>query len=283
MKIQSMTGYGEAEEGGFKVEVKSVNHRFLDIHFRMPSVLNPHELELKKLVKERFARGRIDITISFTENTDIQLNINQQAARTLLDSLGQICQALKLESRPQLDHLFWFRDIVFKQTPEFRPEELFTTFQKALDALEEMRTKEGAFLLNSINQIVENIEGLVDRIRKISENSASGRYENIKQKVQALVENIEIDEQRLLQEIAFLADRVDISEEITRIKSHLNQMRSILSEGGPVGRKLDFLLQELNRETNTIGSKSIDYQVSELVINVKTEIEKIREQIQNLQ
>ncbi len=278
-----MTGYGEAEEGGFKVEVKSVNHRFLDIHFRMPSVLNPHELELKKLVKERFARGRIDITISFTENTDIQLNINQQAARTILDSLGQICQALKLESRPQLDHLFWFRDIVFKQTPEFRPEELFTTFQKALDALEEMRTKEGAFLLNSINQIVENIEGLVDRIRKISENSASGRYENIKQKVQALVENIEIDEQRLLQEIAFLADRVDISEEITRIKSHLNQMRSILSEGGPVGRKLDFLLQELNRETNTIGSKSIDYQVSELVINVKTEIEKIREQIQNLQ
>ncbi len=278
-----MTGYGEAEEGGFKVEVKSVNHRFLDIHFRMPSVLNPHELELKRLIKERFARGRIDVTISFTENTDIQLNINQQAARTILDSLGQICQALKLESRPQLDHLFWFRDIVFKQTPEFRPEELFTTFQKALDTLEEMRTKEGAFLLNSINQIVDNIEGLVDRIRELSENSASSRYESIKQKVQALVENVEIDEQRLLQEIAFLADRVDISEEITRIKSHLTQMRSILSEGGPVGRKLDFLIQELNRETNTIGSKSIDYQISELVINVKTEIEKIREQIQNLQ
>ncbi len=282
-EIQSMTGYGEAEEGGFKVEVKSVNHRFLDVHFRMPPTLNPYEMELKRLVKERFFRGRIDVTISFTENTDIELSINQQVARKVLEGLGSISDTLNINSRPSLDHLFWFRDIVFKQTPQFKPEELFITFERALDKLKDMRKKEGAFLVQNIRGIVKTIEGLIEEIEQVSIDASEKRFSALKERIKTLIEGMEIDESRLMQEIAYIADRADISEEITRLKSHINQLNSILDRGGAVGRRIDFLIQELNREANTIGSKASDYQISEQVINLKTEIEKMREQVQNLQ
>lgn len=282
-EIQSMTGYGEAEDGGFKVEVKSVNHRFLDIHFRMPPTLNPYEMEFKRLIKERFSRGRIDVTISFTENTDIELSINQQIAGRVLQGLDSIAHALNIDSKPALDHLFWFRDIVFKQTPQFKHEELFVTFEKALDKLKGMRIKEGAFLIQNIREIVETIEEHISIIEKASMDASERRFSALRERVGTLIEGMELDEQRLMQEIAFIADRVDISEEITRLKSHINQLKSIIEKGGAVGRKMDFLIQELNREANTIGAKAADYQISEQVINLKTEIEKMREQVQNLQ
>ncbi len=282
-EIQSMTGYGEAEDGGFKVEVKSVNHRFLDIHFRMPPTLNPYEMEFKRLIKERFSRGRIDVTISFTENTDIELSINQQIAGRVLQGLDSIAHALNIDSKPALDHLFWFRDIVFKQTPQFKHEELFVTFEKALDKLKGMRIKEGAFLIQNIREIVKTIDELISRIEKASMDASERRFSALRERVGTLIEGMELDEQRLMQEIAFIADRVDISEEITRLKSHINQLKSIIEKGGAVGRKMDFLIQELNREANTIGAKAADYQISEQVINLKTEIEKMREQVQNLQ
>ncbi len=282
-EIQSMTGYGEAQEGGFKVEVKSVNHRFLDMHFRMPPILNPYEIELKRLVKERFSRGRIDVTISFTEQADIELSINQQVAGRILDGLAGITERLNISSPPSLDHLFWFRDIVFKQEPRFRPEELFVTFSRALDKLREMRIKEGAYLIENIKGIVKAIEEIIGRIEQASRDASEKRFSTLRERVKALIEGMELDEQRLMQEIAFIADRVDISEEITRLKSHISQLEGIINEGGAVGRRMDFLIQELNRETNTIGSKAADYQISEHVINLKTEIEKMREQVQNLQ
>lgn len=282
-EIQSMTGYGEAEQGGFRVEVKSVNHRFLDIHFRMPPTLSPHEMELKRLIKERFSRGRIDITISFTENTDIELSINHQVARKVLEGLSGIADTLNIESGVSLEYLFWFRDIVFKQTPRFKPEELFTTFETALTRLEEMRKKEGAFLVKNILEIVHSIEELIESIEQFSTDSSEKRFSTLRERIKALVEGMQLDEQRLMQEIAYIADRADISEEITRLRSHIAQLKSILRQGGAVGRKMDFLLQELNREANTIGSKASDYQISEQVINLKTEIEKMREQVQNLQ
>ncbi|RMG69730.1 MAG: YicC family protein [Nitrospirae bacterium] len=283
MNIQSMTGYGEAEEGGFKVEVKSVNHRFLDVHFRMPPILNPHEIELKRRIKERFSRGRIDVTISFTENADVELSINRQVAQRILDGLGSVSDAVGLSAGPTLDHLFWFKDLVFKQIPHFMPEELFSTFDRALERLEQMRLKEGEFLVKSLFEIIEGIEHRVQQIENLSKDCAQSRFSLLRERVVSLIEDVELDEQRLMQELAFLADRADISEELTRLKSHLKQLRQILSEGGAVGRKMDFLIQELNREVNTIGSKAADYQISEQVINLKTEIEKVREQIQNIQ
>ncbi|MEC4685142.1 MAG: YicC/YloC family endoribonuclease [Nitrospirota bacterium] len=283
MNIQSMTGFGQAEEKGVRVEVRSVNHRYLDPRFRIPVFINPYEIALRNMIKERFARGRFDVTIALTDKADVKLNINRGLAGNLFKSLRELQEDLGLKEGPSLDHLFWFRDILFREEPEYNPEDLIRVFESALDRLAGMRQREGEHLVRDILTMVEVLEKHLEAVRAEVEGVLEKTYERIKVRIAELAKETAIDDTRLLQEAAFLAEKADISEEITRIQSHISQIRKIISEGGTIGRKLDFLLQELLREINTIGSKSSEYRVSDLVIQMKTEIEKMKEQVQNLQ
>jgi len=283
MNIQSMTGFGQAEEKGVRVEVRSVNHRYLDPRFRIPVFINPYEITLRNMIKERFARGRFDVTITLTDKADVKLSINRGLAGNLFQALRGLQEDLGLKEGPSLDHLFWFRDILFREEPEYNPEDLIRVFESALEKLAEMRQSEGEHLVKDILTMVEVLEERLEAVRAEVEGALEKTYERIRARIAELVKETAIDDTRLLQEAAFLAEKADISEEITRIQSHISQVRKIISEGGTIGRKLDFLLQELLREINTIGSKSSEYRVSDLVIQMKTEIEKIKEQVQNLQ
>ncbi len=283
MEIQSMTGFGDAENRGFRVEARSVNHRFMDIHFRMPYFLNPYEMHLRNILKEYFSRGRFDITVTFTEDIEIKIGINRRLAASVIKALKELKEAEGLEESPGITHLFWFRDSIFQQEPDFSLDALEATFREALEKLREMRIKEGLMLVEGIYSIIDAVEEIIKEIEELSSESVDERFKELKEKVQRLIDNSEIDETRLLQEIAFMAEKADISEELSRLKSHIKQLRDTLKSGPSVGRKLDFILQECFREINTIGSKSTDYRISERVVKVKTEIEKIREQAQNLQ
>ncbi|GMT47320.1 UPF0701 protein YloC [hydrothermal vent metagenome] len=283
MNIQSMTGFGQAEENGVRVEVRSVNHRYLDPRFRIPVFINPYEITLRNMIKERFARGRFDVTIALTDKADVKLGINRGLAANLFQALRGLQEDLGLKEGPSLDHLFWFRDILFREEPGYNPEDLICVFESALDRIAGMRQREGEHLVEDILTMVKALEERLEAVRTEVEGVLEKTYERIRARISELVKETAIDDTRLLQEAAFLAEKADISEEITRIQSHISQVRKIISEGGTIGRKLDFLLQELLREINTIGSKSSEYRVSDLVIQMKTEIEKIKEQVQNLQ
>ncbi|NOZ25301.1 MAG: YicC family protein [Nitrospirae bacterium] len=283
MKVQSMTGFGQAEERGIRVEVRSVNHRYLEPRFRIPVFINPYEITLRNMIKERFSRGRFDVTIALTDKADVRLGINRRLAENLFQTLQGLRKDLGIEEGPTLDHLFWFRDIIFSEEPEYNPEDLFRVFETALERLARMRQREGEHLVADILSAVEALEGLLEAVRAEVEGCLEKTYERIRERISELVRDLSVDDARLLQEAAFLSEKADVSEEITRIRSHMSQVRKIVSEGGTIGRKLDFLLQELLREINTIGSKSSEYRVSDLVIRMKAEVEKMKEQVQNLQ
>jgi len=283
MKIQSMTGFGEAEANGIKVEIRSTNHRFLDIHFRMPSFFNPHEPDMRKLIKERLSRGRIDVSISLTGDAKIKIGINSVLAEEILRTLGSLIRELSLKDEPSIDHLFWFREMLFTEVTEYDPEDLFNVFRTSLERLVIMREKEGEHLGEKISEMVKNLQRLHRETGGYAEEMLNRNFEHVKERISKLLGEIPVDESRLLQESAFLAERADISEELTRIESHNIQINRIISEGGTIGRRLDFLLQELMREINTIGSKSSEYRITDLVVLMKSEAEKIREQGQNIQ
>ncbi len=283
MNIQSMTGFGQAEAGGIRVEVRSVNHRYLEPRFRIPVFINPYEITLRNMIRERFSRGRFDVTIALTDKADVRLCINRTLAGNLFHALKGLQQDLGIEEGPTLDHLFWFRESLFREEPEYNPEDLFRVFETALDRLALMRRREGEHLAEDILSTVEALERILDAVRSEVEGTLEKTCERLRERISELLSEAAIDEARLLQEAAFLSEKADVSEELTRVQSHISQLRKIISEGGTIGRKLDFLLQELLREINTIGSKSSEYRVSDLVIQMKTEVEKMKEQVQNLQ
>ncbi|HHN65789.1 MAG TPA: YicC family protein [Nitrospirae bacterium] len=283
MEIQSMTGYGEAEGGGFKVELKSINHRYLDIHFKMPRFLLPYEMEIRGMLKEHFQRGRIDVSIALTEGAEIKVAINERVAEEILVSLSNVSRRLGLESSPSIDYLFWFRDAVFFQEPEINKDELMNAVRMAIESLREMRVREGEVLVADIRKIIGEIERHFRGLEASSEGLLEQKYEQLKERLKVFFADTEIDETRIIQEAALLAEKADIREELTRFRSHLEQLKNILHKGGIIGRRIDFLLQELLREVNTMGSKCADYEITDRVVKIKTEIEKVREQIQNIQ
>ncbi len=281
--LQSMTGYGEAEGGGFRVEARSVNHRFLEVHFRLPSTLSPYEMRLRNILKEYFQRGRFDVTITFTESLSPVIEVNTAMVSSILQALRKIQQMEGLQEPPGLVHILWFRDSIFQQSLEFDPEALEGTFRQALSRLLKMRQQEAENLLSGILAGIGTMEGLLREIEELSTVNLQQRVEDLRAKIKTLLQDTEIDQSRLLQEVALLVERSDIAEEVSRLQSHIKLLRQTLNEGPSVGRKMDFLLQECFREVNTIGSKAQEAGISERVVMMKTEIEKLREQVQNIQ
>lgn len=283
MAIQSMTGFGSAEGSGCRVEVRSINHRFMDVYFKIPSFLNQLEMPLRTVLKERFSRGKFDVSVIVSPTAATAFTINSEAVRKLSSTFRELQRELSIAGELDINALVGLHDLFIGSEQGFDTDMVTGLFRKAADDLETMRSREGASLAADILRMLEELAGMHEKIRTFAGSIAADVTGKFTERLKVLLEGREIDEARILQEAAVIAARLDISEEITRIESHLRQFRSLVTAGGIIGRKLDFILQELNREVNTIGSKSSVYEVSSLAVDMKTEIEKIREQVQNIE
>lgn len=293
--IRSMTGYGRAEAilsgRKFVVEMKSVNHRYLEISLRLPGMLLSLDTEIKKRIGEQFSRGRIEATVrvesdGITENNG-RLTLNLPLARNYHALLCQLKEELRLEEEISLAMLTGFRD-VFVPTESFQdPTVLWEGLAKLLDeamrTLAEMRAREGESLQRDLTQRLSLIACFLEAVAKRSPQVVCEYQKRLGDRIRELTGDLVIDESRLLQEVAIMAEKSDITEEIVRFRSHIEQFTDLLTIGDGAGRKIDFLIQEMGREVNTIGAKSGDAEISRNVIEIKSELAKLREQVQNIE
>ncbi len=291
--IKSMTGYGRVDTlcGGrsIVVEAKSVNHRFLEIALRTPAALNPLEMEYKKKIGERFKRGRIDVTIRLEgEGADTsRLNLNMEIARDYFDVLSRLKNELDIQEPISLKNLISFRDI-FTPPAETQLDADFLnhvgqTVQEALTLLANMRQDEGIALFSDMQMRLRAIQETMATIQSRAPQVVLEYQKRLSERIKELTAGLEVDAGRLAQEVAIMADRCDITEEIVRMRSHISQFDALLQSEDAEGRKIDFLLQEMNREINTIGSKGNDAEIAKQVIEAKSELGKLREQAQNIE
>ena len=289
-----MTGFARHENQNgeliCKVEIRSVNNRFIDINTRLPKSLVALELPLKKLVKSKCARGSFDINISLEKNgqhgADLELKPNLPLATQYLSAFNKIRENLGLKGEIDINTILSLRDIVkpeLKEVDDSSEQTVFETVEKTLTDLITMRKEEGINLEKDIINQVNGIKNLEKAITLRQSTTLQEFQNRLKEKIQALTIGIELDPARIAQETALLADRCDVTEEIVRLGSHLEQFHKLVESDEPQGRKLEFLTQEINREVNTIGSKTIDLEVSKTVIEMKSRLEKVREQLANIE
>ena len=291
--IKSMTGYGRVEtiqQGrNIIVEAKSVNHRFLEIFLRTPSALFPLEMELKKKISERFKRGRIEVSIRLEgEGADVsKVNLNLEIARDYFDVLNRLKAEFDLQSPISLKTLAGFRDIFTppvetQLSPDFL-NQVEKIFLESLAMLTNMRQDEGLAMFQDMDMRLKRIMGILEIIKLRAPQVVLEYQKRLAERIKELTAGCALDEARLAQEVAVMAERSDITEEIVRMHSHIGQFEELLLSEGSEGKKIDFLLQEMNREINTIGSKVSDVEITRQVIEVKSELGKLREQAQNIE
>ena len=289
----SMTGYGRAEqitpERKISVEVKSVNHRYLDLNIRMPRKLNPFEGQIRNLAKQYMQRGKVDIFITFEDYTleGRSLKYNRQLAEEYMTSFGEMSESFGLENDITVSRLARFPDILVMEDESTSEEEMWAqlegTLVEAFRRFADSRAQEGKHLQEDLLEKLDNLDALVLKIEERGPEVVAAYREKLETKVRELLSDTQIEESRIAAEVVIFADKICNDEETVRLHSHINSMRKILQSGEGLGRKLDFVAQEMNREANTILSKSGDLITSETGIELKTEIEKIREQIQNVE
>ena len=292
--IKSMTGFGRCEvmegERKFTVEMKGVNHRYLDVNIRMPKKLNFFETAIRRLLKQSIQRGKVDIFISYEDFTENQMSLkyNESLAQEYMDCFGRMKEQFSLENDIRVSTLSRCPEVLTMEEQVIDEEELWNGLKKALEGaigqFVETRTLEGS---NLKKDIIEKLDGLLDLVGYIEERTPKivAEYrEKLEAKVRELLEDTQIEESRIAAEVVIFADKICTDEEVVRLRSHIIHMKETLqSEEAGIGRKLDFIAQEMNREANTILSKANDLEVSNVGIDLKTEIEKVREQIQNIE
>jgi len=291
--IKSMTGYGGAKGLSGKleisIEVRSVNNRYLDSSIKMPRVFNSLEETFKSIVHESISRGKVDvfITIDSTKSDDFEIRINRPLVEAYVSALRTIAWENELSSDIRVADLTRFPDILHAEKREADTEALRSDISKilkaALGGFNEMRDREGIKLSLDIADRLDEIEKLTKMAEEISPRSVEEYRKKLEARINEVLQSSNIDEARILTEAAIFADKTAISEELVRLRSHIAQLRELLSSSEPVGRKIDFIVQELNREANTIGSKGNDAEMSKVIVDLKSEIEKIREQAQNIE
>ncbi|MDD2446575.1 MAG: YicC family protein [Tissierellia bacterium] len=292
--IKSMTGYGKGEASNdlykLKVEIKAVNHRYSDISIKIPRQISYLEDKIKKDIKKEINRGKIDVYINleYISESDIEVKVDIPLAKAYKISLERLKNELNLVDEIRLNNILSMPEIVRTDKRDLDEDLIWNVLSEALNAaltnILNMRITEGNELKNDILEKLHNIEVSVQAIEERAPTVVLEYKEKLKERIIGILEdNIQLDEEKLLNEVAFFADKSSIDEELVRLDSHIKQFKSILNENEPIGRKLDFLIQELNREINTIGSKANDIVIPKYVVNVKSEIEKIREQIQNIE
>lgn len=291
--IKSMTGYGRAEsvmgEERIVVEVKSTNHRYTDICLRIPTRLSSLESEIKRLILSRLSRGRIDLFMQLEneEKEELNLELNVPLAQRYYLLLKQLKEKLQLPEEITLSTMLTQKDVIVSQFATqdqvYEWEGLKGPISSALDGLVKMRKEEGLILKEDFLSRIKSMELLLDEIKSITDSALLDHQKSLSDKISTLCKDIEIDESRLAQEVAYLVEKSDITEELVRVQSHLIQFKNWLDSEEAVGRRLDFLIQEIHREVNTIGSKSYHADISLKVVEIKNELERIREQIQNIE
>lgn len=291
--IRSMTGYGRGEhiasDRRFTVELKAVNHRYNDMNIKLPRSLASLEDRIKKHIMQQIFRGKTDVYIGFESfsSDDIEVKMNHTLAQAYVEKLKILQESLALAEGDYLELVAKFPDVITIDKPQKDENVIWGALLPALDEavtrFVSMRQMEGEALKKDILSKAERIKVLVEEVQERSPLVVEEYKNKLNHRLKGLLEGIDVDPQRVATEVAIFADRGCVDEEITRLQSHLVQLASILEDGGQVGRKLDFLVQEMNRESNTIASKANDIQIVQATIELKSEIEKIREQVQNLE
>lgn len=291
--ISSMTGFGRGEfktgDTSIAIEARSVNHRYSDISVRIPKSLSFLEERIRQYIKARISRGRVDVFVSFelSEVRNPEVKVNYDLAQSYYDELVQLKERVGMKDSIPFSLIATLPDVIAVKQRDLEEEkvwqQLFEALRDAMDILVRMRRQEGESLGTDIRAKLSRIEDSVVDIEKRSGFIVGEYREKLEKRLEELSRGIDLDKDRIYQEVVIFADRSNINEEIVRLKSHISQMHNILNEGGTIGRKLDFLVQEMHREINTIGSKANDLHVSKNVIEIKAQIEKVREQIQNIE
>jgi len=280
---QSMTGFGSSEKGSFRVEIRSLNHRFLEIVMKISPHMSQHEIPLRNLVKDRFSRGKFDILVCLRHEENPMIKVHTGLARELYNSLLKLKEDLSLSGTLGIETFAGFRELIMSEEVPRDTELLYSAFAEAMDRVQDMRNREGGAIVQDVRARLERVEHMNAQISLLCPEVVDKFKRKFAEKLAFLFGDVRYDDTRVVQEAAVIAEKMDISEEITRIGSHVKQMRQILSDGDTIGRRIEFLLQELNREVNTVTSKSDDYRISSIAVEMKVELEKMREQSQNIQ
>jgi uncharacterized protein (TIGR00255 family) len=291
--LKSMTGYGRRETviGGKKilVEIKSVNHRFADYNIKVPRHLGFLEDKVKKYAAQSITRGKVDIFVSVesSEEADKYIKLNKELAKNYIDVLCELRDSFGLKDDITVSNVARFSDIFQSEKREEDEEEIWELVKAVMaEAMEEfitMRSNEGERIQKDLLQRVNYMQTLSDKIDVRSPQTVREYSDRLYAKIKDILDDRSIDETRIITEVAIYADKVAVNEETVRLGSHFSEFKNIMNSGEPAGRKLDFLIQEINRETNTIGSKAQDIEIAKIVVELKGEIEKLREQIQNIE
>lgn len=292
--VKSMTSFGRSrsEEGLeriFSIEMKSVNHRYLDMNIRMPKSMFPLEERIRKIISGILNRGKVDVYINIKNfhKGDSVAELNEALAKSYFECLQKLSDELGIVNDITTTKIARFPDVISIVEKEENIEEIFneikSLIESSLDKMVDMRIREGEKLKEDILDKLLVIENFVDSIEKIADLIPIEYKSRLEERIKELTSGVEIDKNRIAVEIAIFADKATVDEEIIRLRSHIEQMRNTLELDEPIGRKLDFIVQEMNREANTIASKSNDMKMTNIVIDIKNLIEKIREQVQNIE
>lgn len=291
--VKSMTGYGRCNEtvGNMEItaEIKAVNHRYFEFSSRVPRQFGFLEEKVKQYVKDFVNRGKTEVYISINmlDNEAVSVEVNHPLAKAYVDALREINSTYLLNSEVKPSDIARFSDVLAVRKEEQDEEEIFesvkTVLSKAVESFIDMRKIEGKKLYDDVVSRCDEILNYVTIVESKSEQSVVAYRQRIEEKMKELLGDVKVDEQRLLTETAIFADKIAVDEETVRLKSHIEQLKAMLNSDEPVGRKIDFLVQEMNREANTIGSKCSDIEITKIVVEIKSQIEKIREQIQNIE
>lgn len=291
--LKSMTGYGrnEAIQGGKKImcEIKSVNHRYSDYSVKVPKYYGFLEDKVREFASKHISRGKVDIYVgieSYAE-ADKEIVVNTELAKSYIDALYKLRDEFNLRDDISVNSVARYPDIFVQERKEEDEEEIWenvkTVLEPAIASFTAMREREGERIQKDLEQRVEYMKTLADKIDRRSPQTVSEYKERLYSKIKAVLEDREIDDARILTEVAIFADKVAVNEEMVRLSSHFDEFYGICASGEPAGRKLDFLIQEINREINTTGSKASDIEIAKIVVDLKAETEKLREQIQNIE
>ncbi|MCS7163719.1 MAG: YicC family protein [Thermodesulfovibrio sp.] len=282
--IESLTGYGFSEKGIFRVEAKSLNHRFLEINLKLPQILASYELDIRNLIKRKFYRGKIDVTVSINQREKTgKVYLNKNLAKQLYSAFIDLKKELSILGSIDISMFSNFRELFIYEEEKPDIDTLMNAVSEALEALHEMRKREGEIIKKTLIEITDILEKKIKALENMVDVSYNNYIDFLKNRVKELIAENSFDEKRVLEQIIIYAQKTDIKEEVDRLQSHIIQFRENILEGGIVGKKLDFLLQEMNREINTLMAKTEDFQVKTLAIDIKTQTERLREQVQNIQ
>ncbi len=290
--IKSMTGYGKSSlsinSREYQVEIKTVNHKYIDVNIKMPRIISYLEEDVRKLVVSRIKRGKVDIQISFEnysqDGNDVK--INTELAQIYIQSLRKLAEAENLSSNIEVTEITKLPDVLTIKSnldENETKEELLQVVNEAIDKLIQMRKIEGEKISKDILDKIARIEQKNEEIFSLSTGLIEEYVVKLEARVKELLKTEELDKSRLMQEVVIYADKCSVEEEVTRLRSHIYQLRYLINSEEPIGKKMDFLIQEMNRETNTIGSKANNLEITNTVVDIKTILEDIREQIQNIE